>query len=262
VTKEEADRIFGAWQAYLETADRFSALMLKPPESFLPYPVDALKEASNIVAKRFFDAGDFKTSESIQSLIAFHLGGYFTSEVNRRMTDEEALVKMREQLDLILRYPDLMKALLEKLKESQQSWMERRMQSETKPVPLSDREAADKFFKDDPVAAFDIAMGQHGALSIGFLAAVYAKVCEEIEKAENFELITDLMNSLDNMDLSAEAQKRGYRHREQAIEAGKEVRKARVKAFEKNIHRQAYPGVLDRFANTSKSCFNYQCARL
>jgi len=42
------------------------------------------------------------------------------------MTDEEAPERMKKQLDLMFQHPDLMKALVENLKKSQESWMETR----------------------------------------------------------------------------------------------------------------------------------------
>jgi hypothetical protein len=255
VTNEEADRIFRAWQAYLETADRFSNLMLTPPESFLPYPVEELQEALNIVAQRLFDAGDHETAEDIQRLMALHLGGYYMTDMKRRMTDEEALLGMKRQIDLMVAHSELMQTLLEKLKESQKSWMAYRTQPEGKLEAMTDREAAERFYSENPAAAFDVAMGQRGTHNMGFAVAVYVKVCEEIEKSDAYGLMAKLMNSLDNMDLSAEAQRRGFRNRLQAIEAGKEVRRARVKALEDRMYREAHPGVLDRLTNHIKKLF-------
>jgi hypothetical protein len=142
MTNAEANRIFMAWQAYLETADRFRTLMLTPPESFLPYPVEELEEASNIVAKRLYNAGDNKTTEDIQQLMVLHLGGYYVVESKRRMTDEEALAKMKKQLDFLFQHPDLMMALLGKLKESQESWMKVRLS----PPPLLAHGQRDEVF--------------------------------------------------------------------------------------------------------------------
>ena len=127
MTDDEADIIFRSWTEYMETADKFNKLTLTPPESFLPYPVETLEDAMNIVAKRYFDAGDREASETIQSTMASHLTAYFLAGgTNRRLTDEEALEQMRRALETILDHPLLMKAVLDNLRESQKSWMKTR----------------------------------------------------------------------------------------------------------------------------------------
>jgi hypothetical protein len=123
VTQEEAEKIFKSWLDYLETADKFSKLMLPVPESFLPYPVKMLEEAMNIVAKDYFDSGDHKYAKSIQDNMG-HLARSFKG--GRLMTDEEALEEMKSTLDMILQDTKLMKLLLRNLKESQKSWMKSR----------------------------------------------------------------------------------------------------------------------------------------
>lgn len=92
---------------------------------------------------------------------------------------------------------------------------------------------ADKMYREYPEDAFKIAMGKRGVLSLSLSSAIYAKVCNELEKEENIEKVRELMNSLDNFDLSEEAQKRGYRNRYMAVEAGKEVVASRIKNLEK-----------------------------
>ena len=49
------------------------------PESFLPYPVDVLEEALNIVAKSYWNKGDRKFSDTIKTCIA-SLGAYKKDE--------------------------------------------------------------------------------------------------------------------------------------------------------------------------------------
>jgi hypothetical protein len=109
--------------------------------------------------------------------------------------------------------------------------------------------AAKTLFRESPDFAFEIAMGKRGSLGMAFSVAVYTVVCEEIEKGENSSLIADLINSSDNMDLSAEAQKHGYRNPLQVIEAGKEVVKAGGKVSEEKLHGEENPGVQDRQAS-------------
>jgi hypothetical protein len=253
VTKEEAKIIFKSWQDYIETADKFSKLWLPVPESFLPYPVKLLEEAINIVAEGYFDSGDHKMVKVIHETIGYLA---WSTKDGGVMTDEEALNGMKSKLETILRDPELTKALLRNLKASQESWMKSREAATGMPAhATNEREAAEKFFKDHPSAAFDVAMGKRGTLSMTFATAVYAQVCNQLEKGEYSEKVRDLMNSLENMDLSAEAQKRGYRNRDQAVEAGKEIVRARVKAVEEKLHRQANPTVLDQLARQIKKLF-------
>ena len=131
MTDDEANIIFRGWQNYAETADKFSKLMLTPPASFLPYPVDILEDALNIVAKERYDAGDREIAETIQGHMALHLVAYFLPNSKKIMTDEEALEKMRDTLDLILNNPSLKEVVLENLRNSQRSWMDTRQA----PVP-------------------------------------------------------------------------------------------------------------------------------
>jgi hypothetical protein len=105
--------------------------MLTPPASFLPYPVDILEDALNIVAKERYDAGDREIAETIQGHMALHLVAYFLPNSKKIMTDEEALEKMRDTLDLILNNPPLKEVVLENLRNSQRSWMDTRQA----PVP-------------------------------------------------------------------------------------------------------------------------------
>jgi hypothetical protein len=130
MTKEEAQIIFQSWREYMETADKFSKLMLTPPESFLPYPVAVLEKALNIVAKEYFDNGDKKMAETIQTTMASYLTGYFMAfsdgkmvTLDRPKTDDDMLEGMKKSLDLILGDPALKKTVLENLKKSQDSWI-------------------------------------------------------------------------------------------------------------------------------------------
>ena len=114
----------------METADKFSKLMLTPPESFLPYPVKTLEEALNIVAKDYFDAGDKKMAETIQTTMASYLSSYFMSFEDKKLValesasaDEKMLEGMKKTIDLILGDPLLKKTVLENLKKSQESWI-------------------------------------------------------------------------------------------------------------------------------------------
>lgn len=114
----------------MEIAEKFQCLMLRVPESFLPYPSDVLEEALNIIAKYYFDSGNQKMSENIKETMAFYLSPFFMTkeETGARRTDEEAITDMKKMLDLIEQDTKLKKALLKKLKESQDSWIKSRME--------------------------------------------------------------------------------------------------------------------------------------
>jgi len=134
MTRAEANIIFRAWQDYLEVGDKFRQIMLTPPASLLPYPVDIIESALNIIAKDCFDSGDKIVSEEIQRLMTLHLFGYHVLETGGTLTDEEALVKMRDTLNFILENPPLKDSVLENLKSCQQSWMDmRRKTSDSEP---------------------------------------------------------------------------------------------------------------------------------
>jgi hypothetical protein len=80
----------------------------------------------NIVAKDFFDAGDRELSETVQSTLIGYLGGYNNSETKSDLTDREALERMHATLEIILKDEHLTRAILDKLKSSQASWMKQR----------------------------------------------------------------------------------------------------------------------------------------
>ena len=112
---EEAKTIFHAWQDFMEIADKFLSLMLSIPESFLPYPIEALEEGLNIMAKFYFDSGDEKTSELIKTTVYAYLG--------MCKKDEEALELNKNLLNMMFENPDLKKTLLEKLHEVRDQWI-------------------------------------------------------------------------------------------------------------------------------------------
>lgn len=132
MTFEEANKIFKRWQSYQEIADKLGQLFIVVPESFLPYPVEILEEALNIVAKGYFDSGDKKAADNIQESMGRYLTGYYLSSDSNgklvvkddKLTDEEVLKKMKQELDFILEHPDLLKAKLENLKVARDSWAE------------------------------------------------------------------------------------------------------------------------------------------
>jgi len=114
MTLEEANRIFRAWQEYIEISDKLRQLFVTIPESFLPYPSDVLEEALNVVAKDYFDSGDKETSKKIQELLVYHLAAY--------TDDAEALEGMEKKLALTLINPELKDAVITNLKRTRDSW--------------------------------------------------------------------------------------------------------------------------------------------
>lgn len=130
MAKDEVDRVFNAWQNYAETADKLFQLGITPPESFLPYPLLILEEAINVVAKKYFDAGDKETSEVIQRHATLHLMPYYLTPLKKPMSDEEALEGMIKSLTQTFNDLALRSAILTNLKKSQSSWMSARRGSE------------------------------------------------------------------------------------------------------------------------------------
>lgn len=111
MTFDEADKIFGHWIEFVEINDKLSNIFSSIPKSFLPYPVEALEEALNIVAKNYFDQGDLKASSNIQESIA---------SLIRYKDDEEAIENILESLSL--KDPSLRKIYLGNLKKARDSW--------------------------------------------------------------------------------------------------------------------------------------------
>lgn len=118
MTSEEADKIFKSWQEYMEIVDKLDRIFSQLPESFLPYPPEILEEALNIVAKRFFDTGDKKMSETVQETMS----AFLTMHAN----DEDAIASMHQSLGLMLNHPKLKETYLEKLKECRDSWLKKK----------------------------------------------------------------------------------------------------------------------------------------
>ena len=129
MTFEEAKKIFKSWQDYQEIADKLGTIFVVVPESFLPYPVDTLEEALNIIAKEYFDTGDKKAANDIQESMGRYLTGYYLPVeglvvTGDKLTEEEVLRKMKRDLDFMLENPELLEAKLESLKKARDSWIE------------------------------------------------------------------------------------------------------------------------------------------
>jgi hypothetical protein len=132
---KEAEKIFKDWQNYQEIADKMSRVFVIVPESFLPHPVNKLEEALNIITKYFFDSGDKIMAENIRETMGAYLIGYFTKISNGKVescdkiSDEEALQRMKKSLDMKLENQELKETVLKSLKECSDSWLEFRIKN-------------------------------------------------------------------------------------------------------------------------------------
>ena len=131
MTLDEAWKIFKVWQDYQEILDKLHRVFTTVPESFLPYSIDTLDEALNMVAKYYFDGGDKKASENIQESMARYLLSYYMTASEGKsgtkdtpLTDEEVISKMKRDLDFMIEHPELLKTKLEMLKKAADSWTE------------------------------------------------------------------------------------------------------------------------------------------
>jgi hypothetical protein len=91
---------------------------------------------------------------------------------------------------------------------------------------------AEKLYKSDPKLATRVAMGEEKPPEGILAAAIYGKVCDEVEKSKDIEASIRLANSDHNLKISAEAQNLKFRDPYSAIEKMKEVVNARREAFE------------------------------
>ncbi|MFH1129439.1 MAG: hypothetical protein V1686_01765 [Patescibacteria group bacterium] len=118
MTLEEADKIFKVWKEYVYPIDWFlsSAFFCSSiPESFLPYPIDVLWEALDIVAKHYWDMGDRKYSKIVQEATGL-LGGY--------QKDDEAIDDMIEKYKSRLTKPEWREIYIKSIKASVKNWMD------------------------------------------------------------------------------------------------------------------------------------------
>jgi hypothetical protein len=104
MTIYEAKKISNIWsQWYCPTHFiLFSIFGHHIPESFLPYPKDILEEALNIVAKLYYNNGDYQASKDIQE----SRSSFFTYEkdadaLNRASKDFSNLEIMETRLRMI-----------------------------------------------------------------------------------------------------------------------------------------------------------------
>ena len=118
MTTKEAEKIFKAWQAFMEVWDKFNAVMITIPPSFYPYPPEELKEGLDIMENTFAASGNNKMAKLIQTTKA---SLWFVPK-----DDEEALESIRKNLNLRFEHPELKINLLEKLHEVRDQWIKLR----------------------------------------------------------------------------------------------------------------------------------------
>ena len=111
MTTEKANKIFRNWKEYVEINDKLSKIFMAIPESFLPYPIEVLEEALNIIAKSYFDKRDYKACHVVQESICT-LGSY--------KDDEEAIKTIID--DFILKDSKSRELFLANLKKARDSW--------------------------------------------------------------------------------------------------------------------------------------------
>lgn len=99
----------------------------------------------------------------------------------------------------------------------------------------SQERLAEKLYENDPDFSMRIALGEENAPEGILPAAVYAKVCNEVEKSKDIDVCMRLANSLHNSKISVEAQRLKFRNPDSAIEKMKEIVNARRQAFEKTL---------------------------
>jgi hypothetical protein len=108
----EANKIWNIWRHWYWPCHFIlgSIFFGSVPESYLPYPKEVLEEAINIIAKRYWDEGDKKMSDTIQDT----MGSLLAYE-----KDEEAL----ESLAKLSSNPEMRKAMLDFIANYKKDWL-------------------------------------------------------------------------------------------------------------------------------------------
>lgn len=126
---EEMNKIFTAWQNYIEIADKMGKIFRVVPESFLPYPVETLIEALNLATKNFLASGNKRMADNIQETMSAYLSGYydFSKDANgTKIDDQEALARMKKDLDFMFSDKGLTEAKIDLLQRTASSWAEQK----------------------------------------------------------------------------------------------------------------------------------------
>ncbi len=126
MNKEEAYKIYSVWKEYIEIGNKLNIIFRVVPESFLPYPVEVLKEALEIVTEDYFDSGNHRMSNNIKELMSVHLGGYYIHSSGVKLTDEEILEYMQHDLNHLISDSEFKNSALKMLKDQQNSWIDNR----------------------------------------------------------------------------------------------------------------------------------------
>jgi hypothetical protein len=94
----EANKIYNNWRQWYWPCHFIlhSIFLSSIPESFLPYPVDVLEEALNIVAKSYWGEGDRKYSDTIKQSIGSLLYYKKDEEALQNASENFSSPKMRE----------------------------------------------------------------------------------------------------------------------------------------------------------------------
>ena len=118
---EEAQKIFWAWQAFMEIWDKFNVILLTIPPSFYPYPPKKIEEALEIMEKLHAGSGNIALANTIQETR--------TCLWNIPEDDSDALEEMYKYLDAVSKNSSLKETLLENLSESRERWLKLRDES-------------------------------------------------------------------------------------------------------------------------------------
>ncbi len=118
MTHQEAKKIFKEYQDYMEIHSKMNLLFASLPESFLPYSVDVINEALNIIAESFNNKGDNNSINKIRETQKF----LFIYDV-----DEKALMSMTRKLNIIQEDKRFKELFLKRLKENKEDWLKFKM---------------------------------------------------------------------------------------------------------------------------------------
>ena len=110
----EAKNIHDIWVNYFEINDKFSNLMWFVPESLSPYDIKVIEKAENLIARDYFDEGNYEFSEKVNITFASYSGVY--------MPDDEALRLSLNYFKMLESNPELKDGLLKKLADVNNSW--------------------------------------------------------------------------------------------------------------------------------------------
>lgn len=129
----EAYVIYEDWLSYQEIAEKLDkTFMTTMPESFLPYPVEILEKALNLVANHYESIGDIERAEQIRKNMALYLVGYFFKDDDGKMIrkedrDKVALLNMKKTLEMMFANEEFLEITLKNLKDSRAFWLNQRL---------------------------------------------------------------------------------------------------------------------------------------